>query len=91
MKRLALLMVAASAAVLLTAPPALADGAHHCFFGDLTAQDADGYDFAANGCDGTGYGDVVVTVLGGTAAGVHRCRYVFPWNGTLGAYGCAPA
>jgi hypothetical protein len=76
--------------LLLPASSAYADGSHTCFYGTLGERSGGEYEIAANGCDGSGYGDALVTVHAGSAAGTHHCRIVFPWNGSLGAQGCTP-
>lgn len=87
-KRLTLTLAAAMLAALLSsAPSAHAAGSYSCFFGSRTATQ-NGYDISAQSCDGAGYVDVGVTVLGGSAAGSHRCRTAFSWNGFLSATGC---
>ncbi|GAA1537200.1 hypothetical protein GCM10009678_19560 [Actinomadura kijaniata] len=81
------LAAAALAGPLASVPSARAAGSYSCFFGNRTAAQG-GYEISAQSCDGTGYADVVVTVLSGSAAGSHRCRTAFSWNGFLSASGC---
>jgi len=75
------------AAPLLSPPAAHADGSYDCFFGDRKPS-SEGYDITANSCDGGGGADVVVKVRSGSAAGTHRCRIAFSWNGFLNAQYC---
>ncbi|GAA2635633.1 hypothetical protein SMC26_34655 [Actinomadura fulvescens] len=82
---------AALAAPLLSTPPAHADGLHECFSAERTPTEDGYYKLTANGCAGGGYVDVVVKVMVGPAAGSHRCRSLFSWNGFLSANGCRPA
>ncbi|KAB2352512.1 hypothetical protein [Actinomadura rudentiformis] len=90
-RRLAIALAAGTLAVpLLSTPTAHAAGSYDCFFGDRTTA-ADDYQISGNSCDGAGYSDVVITVLSGSAAGSHRCRTAFSWNGFLSANGCRPA
>ncbi|WP_157419706.1 hypothetical protein [Actinomadura kijaniata] len=87
-RRLILTLAAAAlAGPLASVPAAHAAGSYTCFYGNRTAAQ-DGYQISAQSCDGTGYVDVAVTVLGGSAAGSHRCRTAFSWNGFLTATGC---
>lgn len=96
MKRVALLAVALLAGPFLAVPTARAAGTagtaeaagnYVCFFGDR-GQGGTPYSLSGNGCDGAGYVDVTVTVWSGSAAGTHRCRTVFAWNGYLSGDGC---
>jgi hypothetical protein len=87
-RRLAVAVAAATlAGPLLSTPAAHAAGSYNCFSGSRTPAQ-DGYQISAQGCDGVGYVDVVITVLSGSAAGAHRCRTAFSWNGFLSANGC---
>lgn len=86
-RQLAVVAAATLAGSLLSTPAAHAAGSHDCFFGNRTPAQ-DGYHISANGCDGAGYVDVVITVLSGSAAGSNRCRTAFSWNGFLSADGC---
>ncbi|MFB9968348.1 hypothetical protein [Sinosporangium siamense] len=85
------LVVAAATAVLISpllpASPAQAAGSHTCFSGTRTLE-PDGYHLTANPCDGSGFVDVVIHIVSGSAAGTYRCRSAFSWNGYLSASGC---
>lgn len=90
-RRLAVAVAAALiAGPLLFAPALNAAVLYDCFFGDRKPAQG-GYEIIAHACDGVGYADLVVTVRSGTAEGTHHCRYGFPWNGSLAAYGCQEA
>ncbi|MFC6882330.1 MULTISPECIES: hypothetical protein [Actinomadura] len=78
---------AALAGPLLSMPSAHAAGAYTCFSGERTPAQ-NGYDLTANGCDGGSGADVLIRVMVGPAAGLHRCRTSFSWNGFLSAQGC---
>ncbi|MGW0805837.1 hypothetical protein [Nonomuraea sp. NPDC002799] len=87
-KRIAAAAAAALLAVVLVPAPARADGSHECFSGERGPDGSGGYTLTAWGCAGTGYADVMVSILFGVASGTYTCASVFPWNGTLSGTGC---